>query len=261
LNTRPLRLLSSARRAPKSVPSRRRGYAEVADKIKLSLVHPHQVRVDFSNLRWRRQRIGPAGKFFNNPPTPFIHSEDGLYRIRAIPRHHPCHPTADASSSKRWIFPDDLATVHPAINAVKTPQRTGPAGNFFDNPPTPPTRSEDGLYRIRVIPPFVTRTTSRQARFSRRSPQQAHNQRCRGKPPLGAPRRISPAGNFFDNPPTPPIRSEDGLYRIRVIPHRSSSSPVLLHHRHFEPSQEVHSTTCRRYQIDHYTLYLGTKPM
>ena len=43
-----LRLLSSAvRRTPTSVPLGRRGYAEVADKIKLSLVLPHQVRVDF----------------------------------------------------------------------------------------------------------------------------------------------------------------------------------------------------------------------
>ena len=47
-----LRLLSSAvRHAPKSVPLGRRGYAEVADKIKLSLVLPHQVRVHFSDLR------------------------------------------------------------------------------------------------------------------------------------------------------------------------------------------------------------------
>lgn len=47
-----LRLLSSAvRRAPKSVPLGRRGYAEAADKINLSLVLPHQVRVDFSDFR------------------------------------------------------------------------------------------------------------------------------------------------------------------------------------------------------------------
>lgn len=47
-----IRLLSSAaRRAPKSVPLGRRGYAEAADKIKLSLVLPHQVRVNFSRFR------------------------------------------------------------------------------------------------------------------------------------------------------------------------------------------------------------------
>ena len=40
-----LRLLSTAgRRVPKALPQGRRGYAEVADKIKLSLVLPHQVR-------------------------------------------------------------------------------------------------------------------------------------------------------------------------------------------------------------------------
>lgn len=47
-----LRLLSSAvRYTPRSVPLGRRGYAEVADKIKLSLVLPHQVGVHFSDLR------------------------------------------------------------------------------------------------------------------------------------------------------------------------------------------------------------------
>lgn len=40
-----LRLVSSAvRRAPKTLALGRRGYAEAADKIKLSLVLPHQVR-------------------------------------------------------------------------------------------------------------------------------------------------------------------------------------------------------------------------
>jgi F-type H+-transporting ATPase subunit delta len=40
-----LRLLSSAaRRAPSTLVQQRRGYAEVADKISLSLVLPHQVR-------------------------------------------------------------------------------------------------------------------------------------------------------------------------------------------------------------------------
>jgi F-type H+-transporting ATPase subunit delta len=41
-----LRLVSSvARRAPTSFALGRRGYAEVSDKIKLSLVLPHQVRL------------------------------------------------------------------------------------------------------------------------------------------------------------------------------------------------------------------------
>jgi F-type H+-transporting ATPase subunit delta len=41
-----LRLVSSvARRAPGSLVLGRRGYAEVSDKIKLSLVLPHQVRL------------------------------------------------------------------------------------------------------------------------------------------------------------------------------------------------------------------------
>lgn len=44
-----LRLVSSvARRGPGSFVLGRRGYAEVSDKIKLSLVLPHQVRLHIS---------------------------------------------------------------------------------------------------------------------------------------------------------------------------------------------------------------------
>ena len=46
-----LRLVSSvARRVPGSFVLGRRGYAEVSDKIKLSLVLPHQVRLHISQL-------------------------------------------------------------------------------------------------------------------------------------------------------------------------------------------------------------------
>ena len=40
-----LRLLSAARRTPLTIALSKRGYAEISDKIKLSLVLPHQVRV------------------------------------------------------------------------------------------------------------------------------------------------------------------------------------------------------------------------
>ena len=49
-----LRLVSAAaRRAPAAVTLGRRGYAEVSDKIKLSLVLPHQVRDGMSNVHKR----------------------------------------------------------------------------------------------------------------------------------------------------------------------------------------------------------------
>jgi hypothetical protein len=43
----------AARRAPKALPLGRRGYAEVSDKIKLSLVLPHQVRLARFEARQR----------------------------------------------------------------------------------------------------------------------------------------------------------------------------------------------------------------
>lgn len=41
---------AAVRRTPTAVSLGRRGYAEAADKIKLSLVLPHQVRLAFARL-------------------------------------------------------------------------------------------------------------------------------------------------------------------------------------------------------------------
>ena len=42
------------------------------------------------------------------------------------------------------------------VTLVSSSNQIGPAGNFFD-PPPPSVRSEDGVYRIQVVPPTATR--------------------------------------------------------------------------------------------------------
>lgn len=39
------------------------------------------------------------------------------------------------------------------VTLVSSTNQIGPAGKFFDSPPAPSTRNEDGLYRIQVYPP------------------------------------------------------------------------------------------------------------
>ena len=43
------------------------------------------------------------------------------------------------------------------VTIVSSTNQIGPAGNFFNNPPPPSVRGEDGLYRIQVTPPVEPR--------------------------------------------------------------------------------------------------------
>ena len=43
------------------------------------------------------------------------------------------------------------------VTIVSSPNQIGPAGKFFDDPPTPSVRRDDGLYRIQVVPPTEAR--------------------------------------------------------------------------------------------------------
>ncbi|KAI0048168.1 epsilon subunit of F1F0-ATP synthase N-terminal domain-containing protein [Auriscalpium vulgare] len=109
-----LRLVSSAaRRAPRTVTLGRRGYAEVTDKIKLSLVLPHQsiftstdvVQVNVSAA------TGDMGILANHVPS-----------IEAL-RPGIVEVIESAGSSKKWFVSGGFATVHPnnklTINAVE----------------------------------------------------------------------------------------------------------------------------------------------
>ncbi|CAL1707265.1 unnamed protein product [Somion occarium] len=109
-----LRLLSSAgRRAPKALSLGRRGYAEVADKIKLSLVLPHQaiftsadvVQVNLSAA------TGDMGILANHVPS-IEPLRPGVVEV-----------IEGANGSKKWFVSGGFATVHPGntltINAVE----------------------------------------------------------------------------------------------------------------------------------------------
>ncbi|KAH8994048.1 epsilon subunit of F1F0-ATP synthase N-terminal domain-containing protein [Lactarius akahatsu] len=109
-----LRLVSSAaRRSPRSLALGRRGYAEAADKIKLSLVLPHQaiftstdvVQVNLSAA------TGDMGILANHVPS-IEPLRPGLVEV-----------IEGAGSSKKWFVSGGFATVHPnnklTINAIE----------------------------------------------------------------------------------------------------------------------------------------------
>ena len=69
-------------------------------------------------------QIGPADKYFDNPPTPSVRSEDdGVYRIQVIPsaepRRRPCHSMSDSAvgiaNRFRKLFGFEQIEAHPAV--------------------------------------------------------------------------------------------------------------------------------------------------
>ncbi|EPT04534.1 hypothetical protein FOMPIDRAFT_1021792 [Fomitopsis schrenkii] len=109
-----LRLVSAAaRRAPRSFATGRRGYAEVADKIKLSLALPHQsifksAEVVQVNLP---AATGDMGILANHVPT--------IEPLRA----GVVEVLEQGNVSKKWFVSGGFATVHPnntlTINVVE----------------------------------------------------------------------------------------------------------------------------------------------
>lgn len=110
-----LRLVSSAARsAPRATFAlQRRGYAEVADKIKLSLVLPHQTL--FSSADVTQVNIAAA-------------TGDMGILANHVPSIEPLRPGVvevleSGNSSQKWFVSGGFATVHPnnklTINAVE----------------------------------------------------------------------------------------------------------------------------------------------
>ncbi|KAF9793415.1 epsilon subunit of F1F0-ATP synthase N-terminal domain-containing protein [Thelephora terrestris] len=109
-----LRLLSSAaRRTPKSIPLGRRGYAEVADKIKLSLVLPHQAIFTSADVTQVNiaAATGDMGILANHVPS-IEPLRPGIVEV-----------IESGNASKKWFVSGGFATVHPnnklTINAVE----------------------------------------------------------------------------------------------------------------------------------------------
>ncbi|TFY78971.1 hypothetical protein EWM64_g5043 [Hericium alpestre] len=106
-------LTSAARRAPRALNIGRRGYAEVADKIKLSLVLPHQsifnsqdvVQVNLSAA------TGDMGILANHVPS-IEPLRPGVVEV-----------IESSNASKKWFVSGGFATVHPnnklTINAIE----------------------------------------------------------------------------------------------------------------------------------------------
>ncbi|OJA08040.1 hypothetical protein AZE42_08587 [Rhizopogon vesiculosus] len=113
-----LRMLSSAaRRAPSTLTQQRRGYAEVADKISLSLVLPHQgiMQAIFTSQDVVQVNLtaatGDMGILANHVPS-IEALRPGLIEV-----------IESGNSSKKWFASGGFATVHPGnkltINVVE----------------------------------------------------------------------------------------------------------------------------------------------
>ncbi|KAF5370897.1 hypothetical protein D9758_001830 [Tetrapyrgos nigripes] len=105
-------IASAARRAPSTVTIAKRGYAEVSDKIKLSMALPHQsifnstdvVQVNVSAA------TGDMGILANHVPS-IEPLRPGVVEV------------IESSGSKKWFVSGGFATVHPnnklTINVVE----------------------------------------------------------------------------------------------------------------------------------------------
>ncbi|KAI0066067.1 epsilon subunit of F1F0-ATP synthase N-terminal domain-containing protein [Artomyces pyxidatus] len=108
-----LRLVSAARKAPRSFALGRRGYAEASDKIKLSLVLPHQAIFTSTDVVQVNlaAATGDMGILANHVPS-IEPLRPGLVEV-----------IESAGASKKWFVSGGFATVHPnnslTINAVE----------------------------------------------------------------------------------------------------------------------------------------------
>ncbi|KAI0645932.1 epsilon subunit of F1F0-ATP synthase N-terminal domain-containing protein [Trametes maxima] len=104
---------SAARRAPRSLALGRRGYAAAADKIKLSLVLPHQAIFTSADVVQVNlaAATGDMGILANHAPT-IEPLRPGVVEI-----------VESGKGSQKWFVSGGFATVHPnnklTINAVE----------------------------------------------------------------------------------------------------------------------------------------------
>ncbi|KAG6330348.1 hypothetical protein ID866_8740 [Astraeus odoratus] len=126
-----LRLLSTvARRTPSALLQQRRGYAEAAGKINLSLVLPHQVFVQYSLPPFVLNDLMQAIFTSADVVQVNVSAATGDMGILAnhVPSIEPLRPgiveVIDSNnSSKKWFVSGGFANVHPGnkltINAVE----------------------------------------------------------------------------------------------------------------------------------------------
>ncbi|KAK7018570.1 ATP-synt-DE-N domain-containing protein [Favolaschia claudopus] len=115
-----LRLLgSAARRAPSAVTLARRGYAEVSDKIKLSLVLPHQPIYTSTDVVQVNlcAATGDMGILANHVPS-IEPLRPGVVEV------------IESGGSKKWFVSGGFATVHPGNKLTVNVVEAAPLEDF-----------------------------------------------------------------------------------------------------------------------------------
>ncbi|KAF9650588.1 hypothetical protein BDM02DRAFT_3259616 [Thelephora ganbajun] len=106
-------------------------------------------------------QIGPAAKFFDNPPPPSVRSGDGLYRIQVIPpiepHRRPCHSMSktamDISNRFRKLFGFEPIKTHTAVEHHPVHNHASPVPvDSITFSPAPPVH-DDGEVHIMPFPP------------------------------------------------------------------------------------------------------------
>ncbi|KAJ6482181.1 epsilon subunit of F1F0-ATP synthase N-terminal domain-containing protein [Mycena polygramma] len=115
-----LRLLASAaRRAPSAIAFSRRGYAEVSDKIKLTLVLPHQPIFTSTDVVQVNicAATGDMGILANHVPS-IEPLRPGVVEV------------VESSGSKKWFVSGGFATVHPGNKLTVNVVEAAPLEDF-----------------------------------------------------------------------------------------------------------------------------------
>ena len=247
---------------------RARSHVEVADKIKLSLVLPHQAiftsaDMDQVDISAATNDMGTLANHVSSiePPRPGV--------VEVIE----CR-----NASENSVVPGCSATVHPnnklTINAVlpASPSTSLPLLSpseqmsyimFELSPHQEPIAilsRNMGACHLTVTPTTVTTEFASMLHLCcyYHSPQQVHNQHGRGcSPGVSSANQIGPVDKSFNNAPTPSVCSQGGLGHIQVVPllgleqikvHQvfailSSTPPVLhcgyYHHHHLHGASFV----------------------
>ncbi|KAG6853229.1 hypothetical protein C0991_005856 [Blastosporella zonata] len=115
-----LRLLTSAARRASSITLGRRGYAEVSEKLKLSLVLPHQTIFNSTDVVQVNiaAEAGDMGILANHVPS-----------IEAL-RPGVVEVIETTGASKKWFTSSGFATVHPNNKLTINVVEAAPLENF-----------------------------------------------------------------------------------------------------------------------------------
>ena len=243
---------SSTQHAPKS--------GGAADKMNLSFVLPHQAI--FTSADVTQVNAADDVDILTNHVSSIkpLWSSSLSYRSSSSPM--PLHEQLHTRRLRPVHLCFNHAKLVPTMSTMTTPFLPALNGEIFAMPVSVPSENASILpvhrsyhhHRIHIDPPTSFCSGRSYYRLPR---QQAHNQHSRGcSPGISSANQIGPADKSFDNPPTPSVRNEDLLYRLRVVPLTEGFIAIPLrnmdaqpahrhsHHHHHQVRVDLPTSVC-----------------